>query len=120
MLYPKTYRYFGRQYIQKTHYEPQIKKLEEAEVPSELLENPVFRELVWSASVQHGGNTGVITNALQQLSDQGVEITPENLKQIIDQTMEVRSGDFPSSTPQVQEAVKNRFVKEGQDLKNLI
>jgi len=118
---PEGFKKTQKDWIGKTHYAPQMTKLKEAKVPDALLRNPAFQDLMWSVSVQHGGNTDVITTGLQNFVTQnpGISLNDESLGNIIDTIMAERGTRFPSSTPQVQAAVKNRFVAEAKDLKKI-
>lgn len=55
------------QFIQDTHYEPQLRKLKK-ELGIDVGErSPVFRDAVWSSAVHHGPNTDAITVAIEPL-----------------------------------------------------
>lgn len=93
-----------KQYIAKTHLEPQVQKLSSAGITFNSLPS-VIQDVIWSTAVQHGGNTNIIVNALK--ASQGA--SPQD---IIKKIYELRwngGQNFASSTPQVRQSVYNRF-----------
>lgn len=55
------------QFIQDTHYEPQLRKLKKELGLDVGKRSPVFRDAVWSSAVHHGPNTDAIIVAIQPL-----------------------------------------------------
>lgn len=55
------------QFIQDTHYDPQLRKLKKELGLDVGKRSPVFRDAVWSSAVHHGPNTDAITVAIQTL-----------------------------------------------------
>jgi len=96
-------------YIAQTHYIPQLNLLVNKGIDINKF-SPVLADVVWSTAVQHGGNTDVIINAY---NDAKRKLGREpNDKEFITQIYNERATRFPSSTPKVQVAVKNRFKNE--------
>ena len=55
------------QFIQDTHYDPQLRKLKKELRLDVGKRSPVFRDAVWSSAVHHGPNTDAILVAIQPL-----------------------------------------------------
>ncbi|MCV2508813.1 MAG: type IV secretion system protein [Neisseriaceae bacterium] len=81
---PKGFAEDQHKFIQKTHYEKQIKLLKKNGID---LSNrgPAIQDLVWSTSVQHGGNTNKIKDALK-----GKDVSQMSNDQIIDAVQDRR------------------------------
>lgn len=98
-------------YIAKTHYEPQLAKIERETGLKIARLSPAMKDVIWSTAVQHGANTPIVVSALKQLGRGASEA------KVIDHIYNLRwSGgqQFQSSTPEVRQAVKNRFTQERQ------
>lgn len=108
---PESFAQAQKQYIEKTHYLPQVNKLAQLGLDINSLSNAV-KNVVWSTAVQHGANTNVIQRALARMNPQSTEAD------LIKAIYEERWGggkQFASSTPQVRQSVYNRFFgKDGE------
>lgn len=101
---PEKFEAEQREFIKRTHYDPQVKKIESAGFSLSSFPE-IFKQVVWSTAVQHGAGSRIIPNVLKRMK--GAPFA-SILKEIYD----VRSKDFGGSTPQVQQSVKNRFAQE--------
>lgn len=91
-------------FIKKTHYDAAYQKLSDS-ARKMVDNNPALQEALWSTSVQHGaGGASSIFNKTYNES-------PETY---ISNIYAERGTKFGSSTPSVQQAVRNRFEKESQ------
>ncbi|MBN3859950.1 hypothetical protein GKC56_05455 [Neisseriaceae bacterium PsAf] len=103
-----------RNYIQKTHYEPQVKRLKQGGIDFSNRSQAV-QEMTWSTSVQYGGNTDVIKNALK-----GKNVDSMSDEQIINEVQNYKAKTvnsyFGKSSPGIRDSVKNRHNKELKDL----
>ncbi len=68
-------------------------------------QSDVFRDVVWSTAVQHGGNTNVIHLAVKRVGK-------SSERDLIKAIYAERSTRFKRSTRRVRQTVKKRFVKE--------
>ncbi|MCV2502622.1 MAG: type IV secretion system protein [Neisseriaceae bacterium] len=75
-------------FIRKTHFKPQMEKLKKNGID---LSNrgPAIQDLIWSSSVQHGGNTTVITKALK-----GKDVSKMSDAQIINAVQDRRKNIY--------------------------
>lgn len=109
---PEGFKEAQRQYIGKTHYEPQVQKLES--VGFDVSKYPkIVADVIWSTAVQHGAGTNVIINALKRV---GINANARDLiKEIYNQRW---SGgqQFSSSTQKVKDSVYNRFFGANGEL----
>lgn len=105
-------------YIQKTHYDPQIKKLSSAGIQLDNYSN-VLKDVIWSTAVQHGANTNIVMNSYNKLKKELGGIPDE--KSLINEIYNQRwagGANFKSSTDAVAKAVYNRFINEKNDALN--
>jgi hypothetical protein len=110
---PDKFKKEQKEYIKKTHYDPQIKKLSENGVNIDNL-SPAMQQVIWSTAVQHGGNTDVIIKALKKVGKGASE------RDIITAIYDERSTRFGSSTEQIRKSVLNRFSKEKELALNML
>ena len=99
-------------YIQKTHYQPQINKLANAGINVNKL-SPAIKDVIWSTGVQHGAANNIITQAFKSAGPQATEA------QIIKKIYELRwngGRNFGSSTAAVRNSVYNRFFGRDGEL----
>lgn len=97
-----------KEYIKKTHFDPQINKLASANIDVSRF-SPVLQDVIWSTAVQHGASTNIIKDAIKQAGPNATE------DQIINKIYDLRwSGGkmFTSNTSQVKSSVQNRFNNE--------
>lgn len=108
---PNGFAQAQKAYIAKTHYEPQLQKIQQETGLQIARLSPAMKDVIWSTAVQHGANSPIVVNALKTLGKGATEA------QVIDKIYGLRwSGgqQFRSSTPQTRQAVKNRFLQERQ------
>ncbi|QEL14721.1 VgrG-related protein [Limnoglobus roseus] len=70
------------QFIQETHYDPQVKKLEKELKLDVTKRSAAFRDVVWSTAVHHGPGTDVIVTAAKPLTAGGksaADVSDEDL-----------------------------------------
>lgn len=99
-------------YIAQTHFEPLAAKAAKAGL--DLSEHsPVLAQVIFSTGVQHGGNTDVVNRAIKKV---GADADDATLIKAIYQERWGGGSQFANSTPQVQQAVKNRFFGTNGEL----
>jgi len=101
------------QFIKETHYDKQLNKLKDNGIDLSNRGRAV-KEAIWSTSVQFGGNTGLISNALKgkdtnKISDSAIISAIQNYK------IKNNSSLFKSS-PNLQQATLNRAINEKHTL----
>src|SRR5690606_35045170 len=63
---PEGFKREQKAYITKTHYQPQIEKIQrETGLRVDKL-SPAMQNVIFSTAVQHGANTDIIINAIKQ------------------------------------------------------
>lgn len=109
---PQGFAQAQEQYITKTHFEPLAAKAAQAGLDISQ-HSPVLSEVIFSTGVQHGAGTDVINRALAKVGPNASDAD------IIKAIYEERWGGgqrFASSTPQVRQAVYNRFFGKNGEL----
>lgn len=91
-------------FIQKTHFEPQVKKLESAGIDVASLPQ-VVKDVIWSTAVQHGPNNDIIKQAFAKTKSGD----PAELIRNIYALRWAGGRNFARSTPDVKQGVYNRF-----------
>ena len=71
------------EYIQESHYDPQVKKLAKELNLDVVKRSAALRDVVWSTAVQHGPNTDVIVKAAGTLTKDGAKIDAVTDEQLI-------------------------------------
>lgn len=108
---PDQFEQEQKDYIAKTHFEPQIQKLESSGIQTSNL-SPVLLDVIWSTAVQHGPNTPLVVNALKNLP---ADATDADKIKAIYKARWSGGSQFASSTPAVKQSVYNRFFgKDGE------
>lgn len=107
------------QYLVRTHYAPTAEKLEKNLGIDMDKKGRAFKEMVYSTSMQYGGNAASkIQRALN-----GKDINSMTEEQIIDAVQRDKyanvQNDFRSSSPQVQQGVAARTLKEMEVLREV-
>ena len=102
-------------FIASTHYLPQVAKLEKAGLGALENKGQAVQEMIYSTSVQYGPKTDVIQQALKgkdvsKMSDADIIKTVQTYKN------STVGSYFGSSSPAVQNGVKNRTKNEMNDL----
>ena len=111
------------EYIKETHFNPLANKVKEGTGLDVSKRSKALQEAIWSVSVQHGGNTGLVNKSLS-----GMDANAMNDKDILtainkERTKETSSGElayFESSSTNVQAGLRKRFTNEHQDQQNLL
>lgn len=98
-----------KQYIEKTHYGPQVNMLAKFGIDVDSF-TQVTQDVIWSTAVQMGGNTSVVKNAIKNV---GVDASEEQIIKEIYKERWDGGANFASSTKQVRDSVKNRFFGKG-------
>lgn len=109
---PQGFAQAQEQYITKTHFEPLAAKAAQAGLDISQ-HSPVLAEVIFSTGVQHGAGTDVVNRALAKVGPNASDAD------IIKAIYEERWGGgqrFASSTPQVRQAVYNRFFGKNGEL----
>ena len=92
-------------FIKMSHYDKAMDKIKDPDLKQMIEESPALQDVMWSTAVQHGPNNNIFNNAYKP----GM-----SSEQLINAVYDSRGTKFSSSTPGVQESVKNRFVEERQ------
>jgi hypothetical protein len=109
---PDKFKAEQKNFINSTHFQPQINKLAKANIPVDKF-SETLKDVIWSTAVQHGANTNVVEKAYQDarkiLKREPSE--PELIVQIYNERW-ANGERFRSSTDSVKNSVKNRFKNE--------
>jgi hypothetical protein len=98
-------------FIKKSHLEPAARWISEQTGIDVLSRSPALAEVLFSTAVQHGpsGSSSIFAKAVEKaLGQTGLDFD----KALIREVYKNRSGQFASSTSQVQSAVKARLSRE--------
>jgi hypothetical protein len=118
---PETLHKHEHEYIEETHYAPQVRKIE-GELKTELKgRSPTFRDVVWSTAVQHGPNTKIVVETGRKLVKEGKTIADVTDEEWIDAIYAERGRKndagklvyFPTNPN--QKSLANRFANEHKD-----
>lgn len=109
---PQQFAQAQKQFIAKTHFEPQVSKLAKAGIDINSLPQ-VVKDAIWSTAVQHGANTDVVTKALAKA---GKNASPSDMLKAIYKERWLGGARFASSTPAVKKSVYNRFFGKNGEL----
>lgn len=96
-----------RNFIKKTHYEPQVAKLQESGLPDVLLNDKRFQSLIFDVSVNAGANSSLIIDALK-----GKEVT--SIEQAIELVKQARLNGAQGHP--MQTGLENRITKVASTL----
>lgn len=115
---PEEFKKEQQAFIGKTHFTPQMDKIAKAGINLDNYSD-ALKDVVWSTAVQHGPATDVVVKAYDTAKKK-LEREPTEEELIIQIYNERWSGGnrFASSTDQVKNSVKNRFVNERQEALN--
>lgn len=116
---PERFERLQESYIRETHYKPALDAIaENTGIDPDNLSS-AMREVIWSTAVQHGpaGAARIFARA-DSMSGKAREASYE--RKMITNVYNVRAGQFGSSTPQVRNAVRNRFREERQLALNML
>lgn len=109
---PQGFNQAQEQYIARTHFEPLAAKAAQAGLDLGR-RSPVLSEVIFSTGVQHGAGTDVVNRALERVGNDASDA------EIIKAIYQERWGGgqrFANSTPQVRQAVYNRFFGKNGEL----
>jgi murein DD-endopeptidase MepM/ murein hydrolase activator NlpD len=118
---PDRFQACQHDYIKKTHFDVLCAQTLSENQFDITKRSPALQDVVWSTAVQHGGKTAVIRKALSTLSVSPSD--PDFDKKLIIAVYAERGrvrpdgklAYFPSSSPNVQKGVANRFKSEQVD-----
>ena len=110
-------------FIRATHYDPFLRRLrgddgDDGNIGLNLTDRSfALQNVAWSTAVQHGPANSVFENALsgQQIDDAVPTPSDEDIIRAVYAERSKVSLYFPSSPPNIQQSVKDRFVDELQD-----
>lgn len=114
------------EYIRRTHYDVQANLIREATGVDVAQRSAALRDVVWSTAVQHGGNSSIITGAIQALGI-GAD-SPDFDSRLIDAVYLERGRrdengvlvHFSRNSAQVQDGVAARFRAERIDAQAML
>ena len=108
---PEKFAHDQEDFIKKTHYLPQVNKLNKAglDVTSR---SPALQSAVYSAAVQFGPSTGLIQNAISANNVDYNAPDEQIIKSIYDYKKKNNDKLFKSSSPAVRKGTLNRAVNE--------
>lgn len=101
------------EYIHKTHYQFALDRIKSPALRQEIDGNRALQEMLFSTAVQHGG-AGAASILNKSWKDGA------SLEDFIRAVYQRRGGNFPSSSAQVQAAVKNRYKDEVQEVLGIL
>lgn len=107
---PERFERLQEDFIRQSHFQPALEAVKGSLGVEELSEP--LQEVLWSTAVQHGpaGARRIFERAARRVGAGGQEALDE--RAMIDAVYAVRKGQFSSSTPTVQAAVRRRFDDE--------
>lgn len=109
---PQGFEQAQKSYIEQTHFDPQIKKLQQSGINLDRFSN-VLKDVIWSTAVQHGANNNIVLNAIKAVGKNAPE------ESIIKKIYELRWGrgkQFSRSTEAVKKSVYQRFFGKNGEL----
>ncbi|MBD5607471.1 MAG: hypothetical protein HDQ93_01295 [Desulfovibrio sp.] len=116
---PERFEQLQEAYIHESHYKPALSAIAENTGIDTSNLSAAMREVIWSTAVQHGP-AGAARIFAKADSMSGKARSDSYEKKLIANVYNVRAGQFGSSTPQVREAVRNRFREERQLALNML
>lgn len=108
-------------FIQRTHFEPQVRKIKSISGVDIMTRSHALMDAVWSAAVQHGANSSLIGNVLNDLavSSDSADYDQQAIVAIYAERGRTNSSGtlvhFSSSSAAVQRGVAQRFRNELND-----
>lgn len=108
---PERFERLQESFIRQSHYEPALAAIDARTGLDAATLSPAMREVIWSAAVQHGptGAARIFAKA-DEMSG-----SPKNSayeRNMITNVYKLRAGQFGSSTSQVRDSVRSRFLEE--------
>ncbi|CAK7016291.1 MAG: hypothetical protein DESF_00658 [Desulfovibrio sp.] len=116
---PERFEALQEAYVRESHYKPAVEGISQRTALEADSLSPAMREVIWSTSVQHGP-TGAARIFARAEAMSGDPDDPAYERKLITNVYKVRSGQFGSSTSEVQAAVQNRFRQERTLALNLL
>jgi len=110
--YPVEFKAAQKDYIGRTHYQPQMNKLAQAGFNTQTWPQ-ALQDVVWSTAVQHGPATNLIVTALNRLPKNA---SAADTVRAIYNARWSGGANFARSTPDVQRSVYNRFFGANGEL----
>ncbi|MFT4302231.1 MAG: hypothetical protein QM579_10820 [Desulfovibrio sp.] len=116
---PERFEDLQEAYVRESHYKPAVEAIaQRTSLDADKL-STAMREVIWSTAVQHGP-TGAARIFARADDMSGSPNDPGYERKLISNVYKVRSGQFGSSTSEVQAAVQNRFRQERTLALNLL
>lgn len=108
---PERFERLQENFIRESHYQPALAAIVKRTRLMEDKISPVMREVIWSTAVQHGpAGAARLFDRADNMS--GEETGPAYERKLINNVYALRSGQFGSSSREVQASVARRFVQE--------
>ena len=127
---PEAFGAAQHDYIQRTHYQVQADQVQGNTGIDVTNRSAALRDVVWSTSVQHGPETGVIARAIANVRAQGHTPSEGDAfdRALINAVYDERGrrsdtgglAYFTSASAAVQTSVANRFAEERRDALNML
>ena len=116
---PERFEDLQEAFVRESHYKPAVEAIgQRTSLDADKL-STAMREVIWSTAVQHGP-TGAARIFARADGMSGSPDDPGYERKLISNVYKVRSGQFGSSTSEVQAAVQNRFRQEKTLALNLL
>lgn len=109
--YPEYFDTTQREYLTESHFKPALAAIKSQSLRQMIEGDEGLLEMVFSTAVQHGG--GGAARLLNSVWREGM-----SRDGLIESLYDKRATQFPSSTKQVQDAVRARFAKEKEVIRN--
>lgn len=116
---PERFEDLQEAYVRESHYKPAVEAISQRTSLDADKLSTAMREVIWSTAVQHGP-TGAARIFARADDMSGSPNDPGYERKLITNVYKVRSGQFGSSTSEVQAAVQNRFRQERTLALNLL
>jgi hypothetical protein len=103
-------------YIEKTHFEPQVSKLQKLGLNIRKL-SPILQDVIWSTAVQHGPANDIIAQAVKATKNKADPV--EFIKNVYNLRW-ANGRNFARSTADVKKGVYNRFFGPNGEMEKAI
>lgn len=103
------------QYLQRTHYDPQVKKVSQATGMDFSKKGRAVQEMLYSTGIQYGPGSGVVAAALKGKNTANMS-DAEIVQTVQDYKSQTTGQYFSSSDAKIQASVANRALREKEKL----
>lgn len=103
------------QYLQRTHYDPQVKKVSQATGMDFSKKGRAVQEMLYSTGIQYGPGSGVVAAALKGKNTANMSDS-EIVQTVQDYKSQTTGQYFSSSDAKIQASVANRALREKEKL----